>query len=223
MNGLLVNMSKSSCFNLKGEFNDSIFTNKFDDLLFYDFVTTSNRADDFLMSRFPNVPSGNLNEWLKKKGSNKRTKTLKIMNLNPKDDYLGKNVYTMDMYGHKPVYTAPFTPIHVVPKESYNTAKIAIHDYATDQVYTLSSYLTPLESAIMLKYYAISNFMMRKRKNTFSDDIKITDELFNVVRKYFKDNRSWFVYGMKTEDEIRERLLPFLFFYDLPIKSHGLI
>lgn len=97
---------------------------------------------------------------------------LKIININPIKPCIGTNIYTIDMYNKKINQTEFFHQIEVVDENLIELQKympVSLDSYQPDVVYNMGL-LTPLETALMLKYYAINN-----------DKVRITRLLYNKV------------------------------------------
>lgn len=101
-----------------------------------------------------------------------------VANLNPRGICSGINIYSMDPRNKLVKKIANFNQISIYNGET-NTP-IAIGEHQPGQVYDVGL-LTPFESAIMLKYFAINN-----------TDVYITSHLHAVVEKYLYSGRAWF-------------------------------
>lgn len=134
-------------------------------------VNVYNRADRYLATRL------NLNLSENENSTN-------TLNVNPPLPGSGVNIYTMDITNKTPQRLEPYNQILI--HNDYNNADnviktpIFIGEHIEGNVYDVNKEITDLESAIMLKYFAIHH-------NVF-----ITRHLYNFVIMKFVDYRKWF-------------------------------
>jgi hypothetical protein len=150
----------------------------FDETLFTDGRTITefnkinvyNQADRYLATRL------NLNI------SENATNDPNTLNINPPLPGSGVNIYTMDITNKTPQRLEPYNQILIHNDHSDGVVKtpIFIGEHIEGNVYDINKELTDLESAIMLKYFAIHH-------NVF-----ITRHLYNFVMMKFVDYRKWF-------------------------------
>lgn len=136
---------------------------------------------------------------------------VRTVNVNPTNACYGINIYTMDATNKRVKTLVPFNRIivvhlrdHTMPRPSLyvpmrpqnnpideqfksklqnvHAVPIQIADPDVRNVYTVNDKLTPLEMAIMLKYYSV-NF----------EHVKITQHLYIVCKDYFHASRYWFI------------------------------
>lgn len=188
-------------------FDETIFTYG-ESLVGFPKINVYNKADAFLVSK-QNIEVCNLCSSI---DTSQQASDSIIVNLNPRGLCMGVNIYSMNPTNKKIKKLVNFNQISVFDGES--PTPIEIEEYNPDQIYTVGS-LTTLESAIMLKYYAINN-----------PNVYISRHLYLFVKKHFQDNRAWFNYKsigivqnhnreLVMDDEILN--VPIVTFYSDPI------
>lgn len=145
-------------------FDETIFTYG-ESLYKYPQINAYNAADEYLLKR-QNILVGNADNA--KLGAN----------LNPRTPSLGIDIYSMDNKNVRIESVVPFNQILIYDGDT--TTPITIEEHVPGRIYTVGT-LTPLESAIMLKFYAV-NF----------SDVYITKHLYIYAAPYFQDDRGWF-------------------------------
>lgn len=152
--------------------DESIFTNG-RNLQIYDVINVYNRADEYLIRRLNKTPSFNCI------GKTHQTNNLEkfIANINPKIPCLGVNIYTLSLLNSNLQDIEPFN--QVIIYEGETKTPIYIGEHVDGNIYDIGD-LTPLESAIMIKYFAINY------------QIFITRHLYKIIEPYFEDIRVWF-------------------------------
>lgn len=127
-----------------------------------------------------------------------------IVNVNPRRPCRGINIYTLNINNKKIAQTEPFNQITVFQGESVEP--LTLDEYVPQTVYTVGR-LTPLESAIIIKYYAINNA-----------GVLITRHLFGLIKEYFNDQRSWFTYqDIGIVQNAKKELVRNMDYLNLPI------
>ncbi|ACH96174.1 GrBNV_gp97-like protein [Oryctes rhinoceros nudivirus] len=188
-------------------FDEAIFTHG-ETLLDFPKINVYNKADAFLVAK-QNIEVGNACASIE---TSQQASDSIAVNLNPRGLCMGINIYSMNPTNKKIKKLVNFNQISVFDGESPTPIDIA--EYKPNQIYTVGS-LTALESAIMLKYYAINN-----------PNVYITRHLYLFVKKYFQDSRAWFNYKsigivqnhnreLVMDDEILN--VPIVTFYSDPI------
>lgn len=152
-------------------FDESLFTDgrTFSQFNQFNKINVYNKADRYLATR--------LNLTI---NDNDATNTL---NINPPLPGSGINIYTMDISNKTLKRLEPYNPILVYQERNeaaINKIPIYVGEHVEGNVYDVNNDLTALESAIMLKYYAIQH------------NIFITRHLYNLVMSNFVDYRKWF-------------------------------
>ncbi|AYP97960.1 GrBNV gp97-like protein-like protein [Mauternbach virus] len=178
-------------------FDESIFTTG-ESFLPFSHVNVYNRADAYLVEKvklqvgfddecvYNELKSKNVNMLEMSanltKMNDKQTNKLDTLsiNLNPRKPCRGINVYSFNLANNRIEKTINFNQVYVSDGISNNPITIA--DYVPETIYTVGE-LTPFESAIMIKYYAINNA-----------DVSITRHLYNTIEQYFDNVREWFNY-----------------------------
>ncbi|KAG8362506.1 GbNV_gp97-like [Fopius arisanus] len=141
----------------------------------YDAICMTNEADRYLVNRLQlhsKIVSFMCNDDMKGATS--------PVFLNPRVPGRGINIFTLDATNKQVLRSAPFNQI-LITNALRNSVPITIkdHDPQKSAVYTVG-YLNPLESAIMIKYYAMHH------------QIRITPDLQAYIESFFNDTRSWF-------------------------------
>lgn len=163
-------------------FDETIFTTG-ESLVEYSKINVFNDADAYLVAK-QNIEVGyNCDPF---DGSQTEEKVSDengryIVNLNPRSPCIGINIYSMIPANKQIKKLVDFNQISVYDGET--TTEIGIGEHIPGSIYTVGT-LTPFESAIMIKYFAINN-----------TDVYITRHLYRFIRKFFDDNRSWFNYN----------------------------
>lgn len=146
-------------------FDETIFTSG-ESLFKYPEINAYNDADEYLLKR-QNIPVGSPDEI-----------TSTGVNLNPRHPSLGIDIYSINNNNISNGKNVPFNQILIYDGET--TTPIVIGEHVSGQIYTVGQ-LTSLESAIMLKFYAVNN-----------PNVYITKHLYAYVEPYFQDARGWF-------------------------------
>lgn len=155
-----------------------------------DRVRTFNRADAFIVDLFYNDSDAGDNDV-----GAAATKTPTAdrfaaqLNVNPLQPGRGTDVYTMELRNrvHRTMAIIP-KPITVVApaQRTWPVQPIALDTLRSGVVYEPSDELTPFESAIMLKYYALNAAEPNQT-------VRILPTLYFEVRSFFgTDARCWF-------------------------------
>lgn len=106
----------------------------------------------------------------------------RVVNLNPNFPCRGINIYTLNILNKDVISTLPFNRIKV--DDNGNFYPIYIGDITQIGSGRLTvGPLSPIESALMLKYFAIH------------EQITISVELYLLVSRLFVDYRSWFQFS----------------------------
>lgn len=146
----------------------------------YNIVAATNKADEFLIKKHGKIPTQPCNLNAK-------------VSLNPHLPCFGMNLYSMNVGGKQVLKSCKFHKIFVTEQNSTNLLHISEYNKLENTssevndinmhfvVYGYNKDLTPLESAIMLKYY------------TRYSNIYITIELYLYVKNQFQDGKDWFV------------------------------
>lgn len=139
------------------------------------------------------------------------------VHLNPDKPTIGLNVYSMRTWPNhvmSKVVSLQMPNIITVGMCSSDSRPIDCDEYDSTVVYTINPYMTTLESAIMLKFYAI-NF----------NNVRASAELRALVDSYFDADRDWFstenctlIFQHPNKQKFNEHgkdvILPPLNFYD---------
>lgn len=163
------------------------------------YITVSNNADKYLLETLHNLtankamPCRPIEESLMPPPSNANSSdndqndspVCNIININPKIPCIGINIYTLNMSNIQIQQIETFNQIIVMENDNFKDdsnpiESLTLDEYKQNVIYNIGK-LTPFEMAIMIKYYAINNA-----------NIRITRLLYNAIRKYFIDKRSWF-------------------------------
>lgn len=147
-------------------FDETIFTDGFS-IRGCDSVGVSNNADRYLAQRLGITPVNHCAE------------ATNVINLNPASPCIGTNVYTMDVSSKDILRSERFNQIEVVRADRY--APIAVGEHVAADTYTVGRDLSDLESAIMVKYFAINN-----------NGVRISPHLYCQIHRHFADTRAWF-------------------------------
>lgn len=164
---------------MKIYFDESVFENGFS-LRAFSTLIVSNRADAYLGER------------LKKRVIVAKTcadeSDTDAVNVNARVPCRGINVYTMDASSKRLLRSAGYKQIVVLTTyDTDNARPLHIGEHIGEPyVYDINSDLTSLESAIMLKYYAVSTSMDEARP------VFVTRTLYRYAREKFVDTRAWF-------------------------------
>lgn len=141
----------------------------------YDIVGVSNRADEFLVEKH-----------------GKRATPVHVgcrAAVNPTSPCAGVNVFTMSRK-HRVVHRVyNFGKIRVAG-DAKHVVPITIADPVPDVVYDFNKNLTPVEMAVMLKYYSMSS---ANRRDVAGDDddtqtVRISSHLYHTVFEFFDDS-----------------------------------
>lgn len=154
-------------------FDETIFTFG-ESISPYKKINVFNTADAFLVAR-QNIQVGY------DCATTEESDNTPSVNLNPRGPCMGINIYSLGSLNKKIEKCVDFNQISVYDGET--TLDLKVGDHIPGSIYTVGS-LSPFESAIMIKFYAINH-----------SDVYITRHLYNYIKKYFQDNRSWFNYN----------------------------
>jgi hypothetical protein len=170
-------------------FDESLFDDGFS-FRNYKIIVVNNRADKMLATRLKSSSRilDHTCDELKKNRSDIDHDS--IVNINPKVPCIGTNVYTLNSRNKRIAISLPYNPIVVTIKTDSDDTfrKLDINEYAdiiddgdaTMHKFDINDDLTPLESAIMVKYLALKH------------KIIISIKLFLYIHKYPVDHRRWF-------------------------------
>jgi hypothetical protein len=168
--------------NSKVAFDETLF--KYAELYTpFDRVVVYNRADEYLCKmKLKNKPIS-----FKMADREALLNNENIVNINPPKLYAGMNVYTLDSTNKRILQSLSYNQVSVVLTNteddvSETAEPISLQEYTPGLVYTVSNGLEPIESAIMIKYYAMNY-----------EDVQITKLLYQTIKPFFKScNRSLF-------------------------------
>lgn len=105
-----------------------------------------------------------------------------IININPRYPCRGINVYTLNIINKEVISTMPFNRISIETEGDFYPIFVGEPTAVGVDRYTVGK-LSPLESALMLKYFAIRG------------KVAISIELYLLVNRHFVDYRKWFEFG----------------------------
>lgn len=149
----------------------------------FDRVTVFNRADLYLCKRkLTNIPIS-----YKLSNDFALMNNERIANINPPKLFAGTNIYTLDSINKRINKSESYNQIAVVLTNTEDDVSkaaipISLDEFKLNTIYTTSGELEPIESAIMIKYYAVNNA-----------DVQITKMLMKTIKPFFnRDRRGWF-------------------------------
>lgn len=159
---------------------ETIMTQYYDETIFTDGrslqkfsqVNAFNRADTYLLELNGIAAIGYKCDGRTEKSTNS------IANINPRQPCRGINIYTLNMLNKKISQVEPFNQITIFNGE--DGVPVDLFEYTPETIYTIGQ-LTSIESAIIIKYYAINN-----------ENVTITSALYNFIKPHIQDQRSWF-------------------------------
>lgn len=160
-------------------FDETIFTHG-ESFSMYSKINVYNNADAFLVSK-QNIKVGDNCTPFDSNNDEPSKDDEFIVNLNPRGECMGINFYSLMPMNKQIKKLTPFNQISIYDGET--TTPLVIDEHKSGSIYTVGQ-LTPFESAIMLKYYAINN-----------SDVYITKHLYALVKDLFQDSRAWFNYN----------------------------
>lgn len=160
-------------------FDETIFTHG-ETIFEYPKINVFNNADAYLV-RKQNIEVGHHCTPIKPINGDDLNDDPIIVNLNPRSLCMGINIHSIMPMNKSIKKMVQFNQISIYDGES--STPIEIGEHQSGKIYTIGT-LTDLESAIMLKYFAINN-----------PDVYVSTHLHTFVKKYFKDTRSWFNYN----------------------------
>lgn len=161
-------------------FDETIFTNGFS-IKDYDTIIVSNKADKYLVERLGKTACMGTENSIKCEST--------IINLNPRVPCKDINIFTINKSNKQVLETVSFNQISVIDAD-VNVTRIDFGEHKEGNIYTVGT-LNSIESAIMIKYFAINA------------PIFITKHLYHFIHKQFKDKRQWFLFNTDINGKIQ--------------------
>lgn len=106
----------------------------------------------------------------------------RVININPSFPCRGINIYTLNIINKDVISTLPYNRITVDNSGNFYPIYIGEPTQIGSDRFTIGE-LSSLESALMLKYFAIRG------------PVAVSVELYLLVNRYFVDYRSWFSFS----------------------------